>query len=97
MGAAITEADITVELRVRVTKGALTTVDEVFGGVVVVALVELGVDLIVIEGGDIVAVEKLVIVTGAVEGFPVVSAKVVSVTLVEGPEAGVESELILLE
>lgn len=61
------------------------------------AQVELDVDLIVIKGGDIVVDEELVIVTGAVESFPVVSAEVELVTLVEGPEAGVESELILSE
>lgn len=88
---------ITVEVRVGLTEGALTTVAEVFGGAVVVVQVELGVDLIVIEGEDIVVDEKLVIVTGAVEGFPVVSVKVDLVKLVEGPQAGVESDLILSE
>lgn len=41
----------------------------VLRGAVVVAKVELGVDLIVIKGEGFTAGEKLVIVTGVVEGF----------------------------
>lgn len=41
----------------------------VFRGAVVVAKVELGVDLIVIKGEGFTVDEKLVIITGVVEGF----------------------------
>lgn len=89
---------LTVEVRIGLTEGALTTVAGVFGGAVVVAEVELSVDLIVIEGEDIIGDERLVIVTGIVEGFPAVGVGVdLIVKLVAGSDVGVESELSLTE
>lgn len=64
----------------------------VFGGAVEVVEVELGVDLIVIIGEDIIGDERLVIVAGVVEGFAAVSRGVDLISvLVE--EAGVELSL----
>ncbi len=88
----------TVEVRVGLTEGALTTVAGVFGGAVVVVEVELCVDLIVIKVEDIIGAARLVIVTGVVEGFAAVGVGVgLVLMLVEGSEAGVESELNLTE
>lgn len=70
----------------------------VFGGAVVVAELELSVDLIAIKGEDIIGDERLVIVTGVVEGFPVVGAGVdLILMLVAGSDGGVKSELNLTE
>lgn len=75
---------LTVEVRVGLTEGALTTVAGVFGGAVVVVMVVLSVDLAVTEGEDILGAEKLVRITGVV----LVEARV---------ESGVETELTLTE
>lgn len=59
---------------------------------------ELNVDLIVVEGEDIVGPERLANVTGVVEGFVTVGTGAdLILMLVEGSEAGVESELSLTE
>lgn len=88
---------LAVEVRIGLTEGPLTTVAGVFGGAVVVVEVELSVDLIV-EGKDITGGERLVNVTGVVDGFVAVGAGVDFIlVLVEVSEAGVESELTLTE
>lgn len=98
-GAAVSEASLlAIEVRVGLTEGALTAVAGVFGGAVVVVEMELSVDLIVIEGEDITGAEMLVNATWVVEGF--VSGGIgvdLILMLVEGSEAGVESELGLTE
>lgn len=98
-GAAVSEASLlAVEVRVRLTEGALTAVAGVFGGAVVLVEVELSVDLIVIEGEDITGAEMLVNAIWVVEGFAAVGIGVEFILmLVEGSEAGVESELGLTE
>lgn len=84
---------LAVEVRIGLTEGAFTTEAGVFGGAVVVVEVELTVDLSVIKEEDIGAE-----VTGTVEGFVVAGAGAVMIlTLAEGSEAGVESELTLTE
>lgn len=85
---------LTVEVRVGLIEGALTTVAGVFGGALVVVEVELGVVLIVTKGED----EKLVNVTGVVEGFVGVgTGDDLILMLVEGSGAGIEFELSLTE
>lgn len=82
---------LTEELRDGLTEGAVNIGAEVIGGAVA-AEVELGVDLIVIKGEDVVVDEIVVIVAGALKGVPVVSVIVDLIMLVEDSETGGESE-----
>lgn len=86
---------LAVEVRVGLIEGALTIVAGVFGGAAVVAEVELGVDLIVIEEEDIIGAARLVNVAGVVESF--VSAGTGVDLILMLAEAALESELNLTE
>ena len=94
-GAASSEANLlAIEVRFGLAEGALTTVAGVLTGAVVVAVVELCVDLFVIEEEDINGPERLVNVTGVFESSVAVG---VGVDLMVTLEAAVESELSLTE
>lgn len=88
---------LAVQVRVELTEGALTTVVGVIERAVVVVEVELSVDLIVIEGGDILG-ERPDNVTGVVEGIVAMGVGVdLILMLARGSEVGVGSELTLTE
>lgn len=95
-GAASSEANLlAVEVRVRLTEGGLAIVAGVFGGAVVVAEVELCVDLIVIVEEDIIGGERLVNVRGVVESCVMVGIGIDLILMLA--EAAVESEFDLTD
>lgn len=86
----ISEANLlTVEVRVRLADGALTTAAGVLGGAVVEGASSVG--LVVIGGEDIIGAETLVDVTGVLEGF-VVAVDAVSLVVMLVPGSGAEAE-----
>lgn len=87
----ISEANLlTVEVRVELADGALTTAAGVLGGAVLEGASSVG--LAVIGGEDIIGAETLVDVTGVREGFVVAVGAVVSLVVMLVTGSGAEAE-----